>query len=272
VARLLTWLFKIFRIHITIDDSKYLQINQPYILICNHQSSLDLLTLMSIWPGGNCTILAKRELLYAGPFGIASWLCGVTFIDRLNPNNARNTIDDLADRINKEKLRVWMYPEGTRNSKTELLPFKKGAFHLAIRAQVPIVCIVTSSYSNFYNKKEKKFLPNGQVKLRVLPPFQTRGMNFESVNQVTKHLQEKMQKEFELLNKEMDLDKCYYTPNKILNNDDNSDEEMDSKLNAKLNYSTSFCDESSILQKSMSFSDDNNNSIEVESEETKKSL
>lgn len=120
-----------------------------------------LKAMMRIWPGGNCTPLAKKELLYSGPFGLAIWLCGITFIDRLNPEKSRGTIDQLADKINKEnvsdfvsffiktkfkniicffvlKMRVWIYPEGTRSAKTELLPFKKGAFHLAIRAQVLI--------------------------------------------------------------------------------------------------------------------------------------
>ena len=97
--------------------------------------------MMNIWPGGRCTPLAKQELLYSGPFGIATWLCGITFIDRLNHEKAKGTIDKLAERINRENLRVWVFPEGTRSPKAELLPFKKGAFHLAIQAQV----IFTSS-------------------------------------------------------------------------------------------------------------------------------
>lgn len=69
---------------------------------------------------------------------------------------------------------------------------------------------MTSSYSNFYNKKEKKFNFGGKVKVRVLPPFNTTGMTLESVGQLTKHLRDRMQKEFDLLNKEIGLDQKYY--------------------------------------------------------------
>ena len=60
--------------------------------------------MMRVWPGGHCTPLAKKELLYSGPFGLAIWLCGITFIDRLNPQKARGTIDKLADKINDENV------------------------------------------------------------------------------------------------------------------------------------------------------------------------
>jgi lysophosphatidate acyltransferase len=60
--------------------------------------------LMRIWPGGSCTPLAKKEIFYTGPFGLAVWLCGITFIDRLNPEKARGTISQLADRIKRENV------------------------------------------------------------------------------------------------------------------------------------------------------------------------
>lgn len=204
-------MLRIFGMSFEIENEKYLQINQPYILLVNHQSSVDFITMMNpnIWPGGKCTPLAKKELFYTGPFGIAIWLCGITFIDRLHPEKSRNTMKQLAQRINDENLRVWIYPEGTRNSKTELLPFKKGAFHLAIEAQVPIVCMVTSSYLDFYSKFERKFDFGGKVKCRVLPPFQTKGMTSESVNQLVKLMQNKMQKEFDDLNEEIGLSEQY---------------------------------------------------------------
>lgn len=214
VSKQLSWIFKIFKVDIALENAKYLQIKEPYILINNHQSALDFLIMMKVWPGGNCSPLAKKELLYTGPFGLAIWLAGLTFIDRLNPQSSRDTLNSLSKRINDENMRVWIYPEGSRSSKTELLPFKKGAFHLAIQAQIPIVCMVTSSYANFFSMKERKYNFNGQVKVRVLPPFQTKGMTSDSVNQLTKHLQDTMQKEFDTLNKEINLDPKYYTQSK----------------------------------------------------------
>ena len=59
---------------------------------------------MSIWPGNNCTCLAKKELMYTGPFGLTIWLSGITFIDRLNVDKARGTIDKLAELIKKEDV------------------------------------------------------------------------------------------------------------------------------------------------------------------------
>jgi hypothetical protein len=69
--------------------------------------------------------------------------------------------------------------------------------------------VVNSSYLNFYSKKERKFLNSGKVKVRVLPPFQTQGMTLDSVSQLSKHLHELMQKEFDQLNKEIGLDEKY---------------------------------------------------------------
>lgn len=56
------------------------------------------------WPIANCTVLAKKELLYTGPMGWTFWFSGMTFIDRLNPDRSRGTIDKLADRLNKENV------------------------------------------------------------------------------------------------------------------------------------------------------------------------
>jgi hypothetical protein len=79
--------------------------------------------------------------------------------------------------------------------------------------------VVTSSYGKFYNKKEKKWSDSGEIKVKVLPPFQTRGMTPDSVDQLTKHLRDTMQKEFDLLNKKIDQ-----------SNSDETDEGKNSKL------------------------------------------
>lgn len=71
------------------------------------------------------------------------------------------------------------------------------------------MCVVTSSYCNFYNKRERKFLNEGEVRVRVLPPFQTKNLGIEDVPKITKHLQSVMQRELDELNKEIGLDPKY---------------------------------------------------------------
>lgn len=262
-------IFRIFGIKFELENEEYLQINQPYILLVNHQSELDFITMMNplIWPGGACTPLAKKELLAAGPFGIACWLCGITFIDRIHPEKSRNTMNKLAHRINEENLRVWIYPEGTRSEKPQLLPFKKGGFHLAIAAQVPIVCMVSSSYQNFFSKTEGKWNSSGYVKCRVLPPFQTKGMTSDSVNQLVKLIQGKMQKEFDSLNDEIGLEDKYKAPlseSFIEENQKQNKEDMDFE-----HLDASDLDQNESLLSQSCVSDNNNNSV-IE-EESKKS-
>ena len=53
------------------------------MLVLNHQSGIDLMAVMEIWPVlEKAAPIAKKELKYAGPFGLACWLCGAVFIDR----------------------------------------------------------------------------------------------------------------------------------------------------------------------------------------------
>uniref|UniRef100_A0A8C6VL37 1-acylglycerol-3-phosphate O-acyltransferase n=1 Tax=Naja naja TaxID=35670 RepID=A0A8C6VL37_NAJNA len=110
-----------------------------------------------------CVPITKKELLYWGPLGFSGWLCNLVFIDRKKKHQARDTLEHL--------LRVWVYPEGTRNREDTMLPFKRGAFHLAIKAQVPIVPIVISSYTDFYSVKDKRFDPGKSKWQRtIIPP------------------------------------------------------------------------------------------------------
>nr|XP_006817006.1 PREDICTED: 1-acyl-sn-glycerol-3-phosphate acyltransferase alpha-like [Saccoglossus kowalevskii] len=137
--------------------------------------------------------MAKRSLLYAGTFGIASLLCGVIFVDRFNPKKARATIDKVVNTIKTRKTKVWMYPEGTRSAGTDksMLPFKKGAFHIAIKAQVPIIPVVISNYKDCYDPRGHTF-EQINVKVCVLPPIPTEGKTVDDVNQLTEDVWEVM--------------------------------------------------------------------------------
>lgn len=162
---------------------QHLQTDGPYVIISNHQSSLDVLGMMEVLPD-RCTTIAKKELMWAGTVGMICWLGGIVFINRKKTSDAKNVMCDAANKVLADKIRLWVFPEGTRNQKGDLLPFKKGAFHLAIQAQVPIIPIVFSSYNNFYKRKEKEF-NSGTITLKILPKIETKGLTADDVTSLT---------------------------------------------------------------------------------------
>jgi len=181
------FMFKKMGLHLEIRDEHLLNADKSYVLCCNHQSMLDLIPVMRILPD-RCTILAKKELLLAGTFGVAAWLCGIVFVDRLNPQSARQTMQKIVEAIVNDKLKLFIFPEGTRYLSDDMLPFKKGAFHLAIQAGIPIVPVVISSYQNFLSYEEKLF-ENGRVIVQCLPEIPTTGMTTDDVGKLLEQTQ-----------------------------------------------------------------------------------
>lgn len=110
---------------------------QPVIVMANHESHLDPPAMIkaSKRPIG---FLAKQELKRVPVFGWAAERTGHVFVDRGSKDRSHASIDTAARRI-AEGRRVMIFPEGTRSQTGELLPFKKGGFVLALKAQVPIV-------------------------------------------------------------------------------------------------------------------------------------
>ncbi|XP_034271589.1 1-acyl-sn-glycerol-3-phosphate acyltransferase alpha-like [Pantherophis guttatus] len=184
----------IYNITFTVQGSENLNIKQSYVIVCNHQTNFDLLAMAEILPE-RCVPITKKELLYWGPLGFSGWLCNLVFIDRKKQHQARDILGHLAERIQHEKLRIWVYPEGTRNREDTMLPFKRGAFHLAIKAQVPIVPIVISSYNDFYSFKNKRFDP-GNITIQILPKIQTQGLDLQDISGLVESTRRLMQDTF----------------------------------------------------------------------------
>ncbi|CAH2238803.1 jg7737 [Pararge aegeria aegeria] len=162
---------------------------QSYIVISNHQSSLDILGMFEMWPRmKRCTVVAKRPLMFAGAFGFGAWLSGLVFIDRLKTEKARLLMKQATARVIQEKTKLWVFPEGARYNKGCIQPFKKGAFYLAIDAQIPIMPVVFSQYY-FLDSETKTFEP-GKVVITTLPPIPTKGMtrdDLEALSDVVRH-------------------------------------------------------------------------------------
>jgi putative phosphoserine phosphatase/1-acylglycerol-3-phosphate O-acyltransferase len=74
-----------------------------------------------------------------------------------------------------------MSPEGTRSITPKLAPFKKGAFHLAMQAGVPIVPIVIRNSSDIMPKGDLFYRP-ATVEVEILPPVDTSNWSVETID------------------------------------------------------------------------------------------
>lgn len=141
-----------------IDPDHYLDKTRPAVFVGNHQTELDVLMLGCIFPK-YCSVTAKSSLKKIPFLGWFMTLSGSIFIDRKNSKDAREAMKGAATQMQTMKQSVYMFPEGTRSYAKEplLLPFKKGAFHLAVQAQVPIVPVVAANYSHVLYVKDFSF-------------------------------------------------------------------------------------------------------------------
>ncbi|XP_054850821.1 1-acyl-sn-glycerol-3-phosphate acyltransferase alpha-like [Eublepharis macularius] len=202
LLRIFIWPLKHFYgIKIAVQGSENLNMKEPYVIVCNHQTYLDLLGMMEIMPD-RCVPVAKKELLQLCLVGWACWLSGMIFINRREKEEAREIFRQAAQTMWHENLRIWVYPEGTRNKAETLLPFKRGAFHLAVQAQAPIVPVVISSYRDFYSAKEKRFTA-GTLKIRILPKVETQDLSLEDIPELSDSIRRRMQDTYNEISGEM---------------------------------------------------------------------
>ncbi|KAI9513304.1 hypothetical protein F5148DRAFT_991225 [Russula earlei] len=139
-------------IQVVVDGEEHLQV-RPCVFLGNHQTMLDVLYLGSMFPVAT-RMMAKTSLKYVPIFGQFMQAAGAVFIDRGNNAVAVRSLQAAGDDIKRCHTSIWVFPEGTRTSRPyhDMRPFKKGAFHLAIQAGLPIVPVVAENYWNIYHK------------------------------------------------------------------------------------------------------------------------
>ncbi|KAK8055922.1 hypothetical protein PG993_001149 [Apiospora rasikravindrae] len=177
------------------DPDKHLDTVRPAVFVGNHQTELDVLMLGCMFPK-YCAVTAKKSLKSWPFLGWFMALSGTVFIDRKNSSDARAAMAKAATEMKQLKQSVYMFPEGTRSYSKEptLLPFKKGAFHLAVQAGVPIVPVVVANYSHVLYVKSFIF-NSGKVPVKVLDPIPTTGLTAADVDELTRSTREVMLQE-----------------------------------------------------------------------------
>ena len=171
---------------------------RPAVLIGNHQSGMDLGIVGSVAPPGS-VIVAKREIQNIPIFGWYFKIAGNLMIDRKKTVQAKNQMEAIRETLATRNLNLVIFPEGTRSKNQQMLPFKKGAFHLAIATGYPIIPVVCSSLQG-KAVWETFDLKGGAVVISILPPMETRQLNPNDIDAFRESVRARMVSEFERVN------------------------------------------------------------------------
>ncbi|HSX71728.1 MAG TPA: lysophospholipid acyltransferase family protein, partial [Pseudomonas sp.] len=140
-----------------------------YILLSSHASHYDIPASFVALPG-SIRMLAKKELFGIPLFGAAIRAAEFPSVDR---HNRQQAVKDLekAKRMMESGIVLWAAPEGTRSRDGQLLPFKKGCFHLALDTNAVIVPIVFRGISEVLPARTWRFNLGLPVQLHIGAPI-----------------------------------------------------------------------------------------------------
>ncbi|CAK9888159.1 MULTISPECIES: lysophospholipid acyltransferase family protein [Pseudomonas] len=159
------------------------------VIIANHQSNYDLFVLGHVVPPRTVCI-GKKSLKWIPLFGQLFWLGGNVLVDRGNAYQARRAMQTTTRTLSEDDTSIWVFPEGTRNAGEHLITFKKGAFHMAVEAGVPIVPVCVSRYACRLNLNGWR---RAKVIIRSLAPIATSGLTQQDVPALAEQCRLQMQ-------------------------------------------------------------------------------
>lgn len=181
----------------------------PAIFVGNHQTNWDIVVMTeAVVPGVVC--VGKKSLIWAPVFGILFWMSGNILIDRTNTKKVGSEFLKLVEKIKQESISIWMFPEGHRSKGKGLLPFKSGAVHTAMLAQVPIVPFVVSSYVNQINLNRWN---NGEIILEMLEPIKMDNVKREDLKIINKNLRQTMLAKLKEIDTQVSRPEGFVLPN-----------------------------------------------------------
>jgi 1-acyl-sn-glycerol-3-phosphate acyltransferase len=153
-----------------VEGLEHVEPSRPTLYVSNHQSTIDIPALFVALPV-NLRFIAKSQLQWVPVLGWYLWLAGHVFVDRSNRQRAIASLDRAAEKI-RGGTSLIAFPEGTRSADGRILPFKKGAFLLAIKAGAAI-CPVTIEGSVRIMPKNSWRIQGGSLRVRVGAPIDT---------------------------------------------------------------------------------------------------
>ena len=149
-----------------------------YIVTPNHQGYADILALLRLLPLRFRWVI-KKELARIPLFGRGLIRTGAISIDRSDRRQSVQRLQEAREKL-KGGWSVLIYPEGTRSPDGQLLPFKKGAFMMAVQTGIPILPVTTNGAFKVLPKKTLWFRP-GHITVTIGDPIVTAGLTEEDV-------------------------------------------------------------------------------------------
>lgn len=154
-----------------IEGEDHLWENRPAVFIFNHQSAADTVIIAKLLRR-DFTGIGKQEIKKMPIVGQMMKFADVVFIDRANSKDAIEAMKPVVKAITEDGLSVTLAPEGTRSYGNKLGPFKKGAFHIAMQAGVPIIPIVIHNATDSM-PRGRQVAKAATIRVTVLPPVDT---------------------------------------------------------------------------------------------------
>lgn len=153
---------------------------RPYVVVSNHESFVDILLISHLpW---EMKWLSKVELFAIPILGWEMRLAGDIPLRRGFGPSAVEAMERCREAL-RRRVSVMIFPEGTRSTTPAMLPFKDGAFRLAIEAQVPILPLAVSGTGAALRKHSWR-IGRAEAEVRVLPPVETAGLTLEQAGEL----------------------------------------------------------------------------------------
>ncbi len=157
---------------------------RPYVVVSNHESFVDILLISHLpW---EMKWLSKVEILRIPVLGWDMVLAGDVPVERGTRKSALKAMRRCQE-VLEQRVSVMMFPEGTRSETDDLLPFKEGAFRLAIDSKVPILPVVVLGTRTALPKHGWRF-GKSNAEVRVLDPIETEGLTTKDVPALTERV------------------------------------------------------------------------------------
>jgi len=185
----------------TTDGVRIRDPRRPYVAVANHESYADIFLISHLpW---EMKWMVKEEM-YKIPFlGWMMWLAGDVPVRRGERESIVVAMAECGEKL-KQKVSVMIFPEGTRSRNGELLPFKDGAFRLAIENNAPILPIVLAGTRRAMAKHTFQFQRTRAI-CRVLEPIETTGLTLADLGTLKQRTRDAIEAAKERLHTELGL-------------------------------------------------------------------